>query len=269
MFMVLTYSLFWLELISFGVIALGILRLPMDSLPSWIQPLLTILGSWMASLSALIVTQACEGWAGVRRLFSQFFQFRLPLRWYLAALIPFGLGGAAVGLYRLFGGTGPGGASLTPALLAWLVVYNFLTGPTGEEPGWRGFVLPRLLQRYSPLKASLLMGLAWGFWHLPLWLTSGLALSDLLPYILFFLTGIIALSLLMVWVYRQTSPSLAPMVILHFAFNFSVQFIGPSGLGLGAQFPLFYWLSGLAALVAIIVWGAKGLSMPAAARPGE
>ena len=265
MFIGLTYGFFWLELILFGVIVMGVLRLSMDSLPAWLQPLLTIVGSWMASLSALIVTQACEGWTGVRRLFGKFFQFRLPLRWYLAALIPFGLAAAAVGFYRLSGGTGPGEASLTPALLAWLVVFNFISGPTGEEPGWRGFALPRLLQRYSPLKASLLMGLAWGFWHLPLWLTSGLAPSDLLVYILFFLMGIVSLSGLMVWVYRQTSHSLAPMVGLHFAFNFSLQLMGPSGLGLGAQFPLFYWLSGLTALAAIVVWGAKGLALPAAA----
>ena len=39
----------------------------------------------------------------------------------------------------------------------------------GEEPGWRGFALPRI-QRYRPLRGSLLLGALWGVWHLPLWL---------------------------------------------------------------------------------------------------
>ena len=44
-------------------------------------------------------------------------------------------------------------------------------GPLGEEAGWRGFLLPRLLKRFDPLLASVYLALIWGIWHLPLHFT--------------------------------------------------------------------------------------------------
>ena len=133
---------------------------------------------------------------------------------------------------------------------------NLLTGPTGEEPGWRGFALPRLLKRYSPFKASLILGLMWSFWHLGMWLiASGYTGTALLVYILAFTVTIVAVNLLMVWIYQHVPYSLAPMVVTHFIFNFGVGLVFPGALGLGAMLPLFGWLAGASVLVAAIVWG--------------
>jgi uncharacterized protein len=264
-FFVLTYAFFWLMLILFGIIT-GLLRVNTNTLPVWLMPLLTIIGSWMASLSAAIVTGVTEGRGAVRKLFGMFFKFRLPGRWYLAALIPFGLAIVAATLYRVLGGAPSGGVPLTFAFWAGLVGINFFTGATGEEPGWRGFALPRLLRRYTPLKAGLILGVLWSFWHLPLWLTSGLTPPDLFLYILYFNVGIISLTLLMVWIFCRTSYSLVPMVIIHFAFNASAQFISPTGLGIGPLLPLFGLMSGLLLLSALVVWGMGGLSARSAPR---
>jgi uncharacterized protein len=51
------------------------------------------------------------------------------------------------------------------------VAVFLLGGPLGEEPGWRGFVLPRLQPRFGPLGGTLLLGFLWGCWHLPEFLT--------------------------------------------------------------------------------------------------
>jgi uncharacterized protein len=260
MYFVFSYTFFWLLLISFFGIAVGLLKVDMASLPAWLIPLLTIIGSWMPSLAAAIVTGACEGRGGVRRLFVMFFQFHLPTRWYLAALVPVAIAFAAVVIYRVLGGEPSGGVSLSPAFWASLLVTSLLTGPTGEEPGWRGFALPRMLQRYSPLKAGLLLGLVWSFWHLPLWLTSGFTGNVLLLYILFFNIGIISLNLLMTWIFRNTTHSLVPMVIIHFTYNVSFTLISPQGLGLGSTLPLFGWMSVLCLVTVLIVWGAGGFS---------
>ena len=186
----------------------------------WTVWIVTILGSWMPSLSAAIVVRATQGPEAVAGLFARLVRFKLPARWYLASLIPLGVVALAVLGYRLSGGAPEGGAPLTFTVWFNLLVINLLTGPTGEEPGWRGFALPRLLERYSPLKAGLVLGLMWSFWHLGLWLVaSGYSGTTLLVYILEFTVTIVALNLLMVWIYQHVPDSLAPMVVTHFSLQ--------------------------------------------------
>jgi len=63
-------------------------------------------------------------------------------------------------------------ALLTPAVYGvnWS---TFLGGPVNEEPGWRGFALPRLQARFGPVVGSILLGTLWAGWHLPLFFIHG------------------------------------------------------------------------------------------------
>ncbi len=254
-FYLMSCIFFWTLLILFGVIVVGVLHVDVNAQP-WTVWIVTILGSWMPSLSAAIVVRATRGPDAVAGLFAGLVRFKLPARWYLASLIPFGVVALAVLGYRLTGGAPEGRTPLTFTLWFYLLVVNLLAGPTGEEPGWRGFALPQLLQRYSPLKAGLVLGLMWSFWHLMLWLvSSGFAGTDLLIYMLEFTVTIISLNLLMVWIYRHVPDSLVHMVVVHFVFNFGATLILPGALGLGARLPLFGWLAGAFGLVAVLVWG--------------
>jgi membrane protease YdiL (CAAX protease family) len=247
-------AFFWMLLILFGAIVAGALHVDVNAQP-WTVWIVTILGSWMPSLSAAIVVRATQGPEAVAGLFARLVCFKLPVRWYLASLIPLGAVALAVLGYRLSGGAPEGNTPLTFPIWFHLLVINLLTGPTGEEPGWRGFALPRLLERYSPLKAGLVLGLMWSFWHLMMWLVaSGYSGTTLLVYILEFTVTIVALNLLMVWIYQHVPDSLAPMVGTHFAFNFGAELVFPGALGLGTRLPLFGWLAGASVLVAVIVW---------------
>jgi membrane protease YdiL (CAAX protease family) len=248
-------AFFWMLLILFGAIVAGALHVDVNAQP-WTVWIVTILGSWMPSLSAAIVVRATQGPEAVAGLFARLVCFKLPVRWYLASLIPLGAVALAVLGYRLSGGAPEGNTPLTFPIWFHLLAINLLTGPTGEEPGWRGFALPRLLERYSPLKAGLVLGLMWSFWHLMMWLVaSGYSGTTLLVYILEFTVTIVALNLLMVWIYQHVPDSLAPMVVTHFVFNFGAELVFPGALGLGARLPLFGWLAGAFVLVAGIVWG--------------
>ena len=252
-FFVLSYAFFWLFL-ALTLAAIGLAGLKPDDLPAWALPAIRIIGAWMPSVAAALVVGVLEGGVGVRNLFGKFLQFRLPARWYLAALIPFGLAFVGAGLYRLLGGAPSGGVSLTPAFWVALVVTQLLAGPTGEEPGWRGFALPRLLAAYPPLRAGLWLGLAWNFWHLPLWLLTGFSGLDLLVYCVFFSIGIISLSLYMTWLFRRTDGSLVPMTMCHFAANAGFALVSAAGLGLGPDLPLMVVTFTLFLALAVVVW---------------
>ena len=254
-FYLMSCAFFWTLLILFGAVVVGAQHVDPNA-QAWTVWIVTIIGSWMPSLSAAIVVRATQGHDAVAALFARLVRFKLPAGWYLASLIPLGVVTLAVLGYRLSGGAPEGSTPLTFTVWFHLLVINPLAGPTGEEPGWRGFALPRLLERYSPLKAGLVLGLMWSFWHLMMWLVaSGYSGTTQLVYILEFTVTIVALNLLMIWIYQHVPDSLAPMVVAHFVFNFGVELVFPGALGLGARLPLFGWLAGAFVLVAGIVWG--------------
>jgi membrane protease YdiL (CAAX protease family) len=253
-FFILSYGLFWLFLALCAVVLLSLGFEP-ATLPSWLSPLLTILGAWTPTVAAVIVIGVLGGRAAIQQLLNGLVQFRLPIRWYLAALIPWGLAFVGAGIYRLGGGAASGGMSLSLGFWGGLFFFNLLSGPTGEEAGWRGYALPRLLRKYSPVSAGIILGIVWDFWHLPLWIISG----STLPYCLFFSIGIISLSVLMTWIFRKASTSLVPMIIIHFSYNVSLFLIGSQGMGLGPAFPLTAILATLCLLAVMIVWIAGGL----------
>jgi membrane protease YdiL (CAAX protease family) len=251
-YFVFSFVFFWL-FVTLCVIAFNILHLKPDTLPSWLMSLVTIIGSWMPTFAAVIAINTNEGSSGVSRLFRKFIRFKVPAKWYLAALIPFGLVLVAVGIYQAVGRI----ASAKPhSLLFWIgvIAVNFPSGPTGEEFGWRGFALPRLLKKYTPLKAGIILGVIWDFWHLPLRITSGYTSVNLLLYCLYFSIGIISLSVLMAWIFYRTPYSLVPMVIAHFSFNTGLYLFGPQGFGLVPTLPLFGPIAALFLVTVVIVW---------------
>jgi hypothetical protein len=211
-------AFFWMLIILFGAIVVGALRVAPPIQP-WMVWSVTLPGSWMPSLSAAIVIPSAKDPETVADLFAGVLRFKLPVRWCLTSLIPLGVISLAALTYRLSGGA------------------------SGKESDWRGFNLPRLLERYSPLKASLMFGLMWRLRHLGVWSVVASSYSEtMLPvYILEFTGMIVALNLLMVWIYQYVPDSLGPMVIAHFTSNISGTLVLPGALGLGARMPLFGW----------------------------
>lgn len=183
-------------------------------------PLLALFGPCVA---AIVVLYASRGRASVAQIGGKFYLSRALVPWgILAALLPLLL---LVPLWLLqkwcWGATGfeVSGFSLLSLVLAVLIV--------GEEIGWRGFLLPYLLQRYPPLTSSLIVGLVWAVWHLPNFL-----LPDYPHYglpLLAFVVMTLAFSVLFTWFYLNTAGSLVIAVIFHAALNlFSLVGVEPS-----------------------------------------
>lgn len=150
-----------------------------------------------------------------------------------------------------------------------LVVFLFFaitTGPLSEEFGWRGFVLPRLQMRYTPLAASLLVGLMWGFWHTgpDFWrlLLSGNLGAFLYP--LAITGGTLPLSILFAWIYNKTGSSLIGPMLCHGSFNSTLYLLtlvwaGRSAFWIGVELVVGLWL----VAVAVVILGKLGRSSPA------
>ncbi len=176
--------------------------------------LLQLLGNIVPSLVALLLTGVCGGRQAVKSLLGQLRLWRVGGRWYAAALllVP-GLTLVAIVLYRLFGGALP--AYQWIAVLPTFVI-SFISAGLGEELGWRGFALPRLQARYAPLPASLLLGIVWGMWHLPLLIATSKPLTPLfaLSFTVFVLI-MTAFSVLAAWIYNHTHGSLLLTVLFH------------------------------------------------------
>jgi membrane protease YdiL (CAAX protease family) len=180
------------------------------------------LGSFGPTIAALMIVGLTKGRKGLKELLARILIWKVPLFWYLfsffSTLIVILL---SLGIYRLAGNEVV--ATNDPSqwyLIVVIFLYVLFFSVAGEEIGWRGFLLPRLQQKYTALTASLIIGLIWGFWHLPLFLIPG-DFHVRIPFLLFVLQDV-ALSVLLTWLYNNTRKSLLLVHLFHAASNTTI-----------------------------------------------
>jgi membrane protease YdiL (CAAX protease family) len=167
------------------------------------------------------MTGITEGREGVGRLLRRLVLWRVGFWWYLFAFL--GIPAIMVlsviflpGVLASFQGL----AALAPLPSLVLFVYVFfLGGPLGEEPGWRGFALPRLQRRYGPLIGSLILAPLWAFWHLPIFWVPAWNYPPTILNIGMFVIAAIALTIVMTWVFNNTKGSVFIAVLVHATFD--------------------------------------------------
>lgn len=147
-------------------------------------------------------------------------RWRVAPVWYGVALLgPLALTLGSMALHVALGGQPPGLGALIGALPMVLIifVYMMIFVALGEEVGWRGYALPALQARYSALLSSVILGVMWVLWHLPLFfnpdtfygnLPFGLWLAYLLPF-----------TILITWVFNCTGGSVLLVMCFHAAMN--------------------------------------------------
>jgi membrane protease YdiL (CAAX protease family) len=138
--------------------------------------------AYSPTLSAIVLTAAFGRWAGLKRLFADVFRWRVGARWWLVSFLAFPAVWLAVAIVLHVSKHEPihWDVWFQKAPLLLLAGYIFTdTGGLGEETGWRGFALPRLLERFNPVAAGLIVGLFFGLWHIPGWFLSNLHFSEL------------------------------------------------------------------------------------------
>lgn len=205
----LGFAWFW------GCIALGYLH----TFRFWAL----LVGALAPALSALVVTGMAEGEPGVRELGRSLGKWRVGWPWYVVAFgLPVAEGLLAVGVATAFGVfqfTRISMEMLRASLPSLWIVYLFAAG---EELGWRGFALPRLLVGRSAIYASVLLGGMHALWHWPLILLPHQYMSDipLVPWT----ASVIAEALVFTWLARGTGGSVLLAAFFHGTVNIAMLF---------------------------------------------
>lgn len=251
-----TYAItwgFWLAAIVLGV--------SFDTALGAVLLLVGLVGPGAAGIGFAYLVYDERGWADfwsrVKRL------RRIGLWWFLVILlVPVGVTVVAAIADLFLGGPGvvwgEGIQEFGENPLAILPALFFATlPPILEELGWRGYALDRLQLDWSALTASVILGVVWAVWHLPLFFIEGSFQREVVgfatPGFWLFMIGIVALSVIFTWVYNHTARSIIGIIILHGWVNFVSETVEVAD-----QFYYPVWV--LLAVLVVAIWGAKTLT---------
>jgi membrane protease YdiL (CAAX protease family) len=191
---------------SWGLWALPLLGL----VPSSSMGVLARVGGFGPFVGALVALTASG--RSVREWLRSSLRVRIPARWYAYALVLPPLFAGIGGLVHVvvFGASIDLGAINPLWFYPVAVVVVFLVGGGQEELGWRGFAQPALQGRLSAATASLIVGVVWALWHVPLFFVPGSPQGDLpfVPYVV----AILASSVVLAWLYNASGSVLVPML---------------------------------------------------------
>ena len=248
-FFVLAYAISWLPAISYAITGSG--------------PVILSCGPTIAAIVVLALT---VGKPGVKALFRAIVKWRVPLRWWLVAILtPIGLSALATALNVATGAERPTSDDLAkwtniPALVLIILLVP-LIGGAWEEPGWRGYSLPELLKSRSALSASLVLGVLWSLWHIPVLAIGDQHWSDLVL--------VIPATVVITWVFLNALSSVLVVMVLHSLNNtvsgeyFSQWFEGSDSTRQS------WWLVVVWAIAAVLVVRFSGVFRNAATRSGS
>ena len=212
-----------------------------------------LIGVFAPALVALALTARNEGQPGVRALLARIGQWEVGARWYLFAVgFMVAVKLAAAFIHRAITGEWPPFGD-TPWVVRLAAILVSTWAQAGEEIGWRGYALPRLAGRLGLGPASVVLGVIWALWHLPLFFLpdSGTDSQSFPVYML----HVAAISVAMAWLYWRTSGSLLLVMVMHASVNNTTGVVSapvPAGAGPFA-------LSG-----SLMAWLTVGLSWAAA-----
>lgn len=201
-------------------------------------PLLFLPGVFAPGIVAIWLTWRAHGSSGVSALLSRLFHWRVGAGWYAFALGFMAAIELTTALVHraMTGSWPPFGTAAWYVILGGTVFSTITLGQSGEEVGWRGYALPRLAELCGLRLASLILGLVWALWHLPLFFVRG---ADTYGQSFFvWAMGVTALSVTFAWLYAKTDGSLLLTMLLHSAINQSIGIVAGALPGADDPFSL-------------------------------
>src|SRR5713101_870737 len=182
------------------------------------------------TFAAFITTALATGKSGVGKLFKSLTRWPSAPRWYAVVLIGIPALAVCQAVVSSVAGAGTVVEYLRPPPPAFgtrwyevalyivaALIGEMLGGPLSEEPGWRGYALPMLLKTWTPLAASFALGGIWAVWHLPLFFLPGVVQFH--ESFVLFAANVVALSILITWVFIHTEGNVFLAILMHLLFN--------------------------------------------------
>jgi uncharacterized protein len=200
------------------------------------------------SLSAIFLTWLAAGRLGLRDLSSRLLRAKIPLRWYAQLLIPPVLVLTLLLALKTFFSP-----VYTPNLFLMGVWFGVPAGLL-EEIGWTGFAFPKMSSQHNALGASILLGLLWGFWHLPVINYLGTATPHgayWFPFFLVFAFAMTAMRVLISWLYINTKSVLIAQ-LMHISSTSSLVIFSPPAVS-ARQEVIWYALYGITLWIAVLI----------------
>ena len=256
-----------------GIILMFLFTWPVDLSNSGLLPIhfpfiVYLFLGWGFVFASIIMSWLTLGKEGVVRLLKRYLQWRVGWKWYLFAFlmepvcivlgvfVNAALTGIApdfshVMAREIFGES----AKLWLFVLPFFLIDFFANG---EEIGWRGYVLPRLQSRYNALTSTLILGVLWGLWHLPKFLSHWNTVS-----FAWFMMHTMVFAVALTWLYNSTKGSLLLVTIMHASANTAGIFFPMSNTvsseNMGAYIT-YILLEVTVAIIVILVTGPERLS---------
>ena len=246
-YIVCTYLLFWFMVLGVGGISIFVLNAS-DYAMRWV----TTLCSWSPTIVLLLMLKKLKPDTSIGDFYKRAFKAKLNIKVFaVVALIIIGIFLFSVWILSVFEKKAISELlSFIPAALFGNILFTAIQGASGEESGWRGYLMPEMENRYGFIKGNLILGIVWSFWHLPLWFvsTNYIGLS-LLIYILSFIIGLTSFSII-IGVYMKKCNNLVLAFWMHFLFNFELTFFIGQDIYLLSSLAVLY---ALAATIFVVV----------------
>ncbi len=242
-FFLLTFAYSWIIWIPSVLDGIGI-KLPFDI--AGYSIVVVIIGAFAPLLAAITLVTREAGWKGTRTFLGQVFDFHFkPIYLLIALALPLLIHAISHYLALAFGldvaqTLFPAESPVAPIILAIpYFILMMIIGGGQEEFGWRGYAQQPLQEKMGVIPASLIIGVVWGLWHLPLWFMAG----DLHSAYSFFAFVIMttSISLMYAWLYNSGGKKLILVIIFH-AMNNTAAPLLPFLHGIVGKPETAYWL---------------------------
>jgi membrane protease YdiL (CAAX protease family) len=265
LYFAMTFALSWALFIPASIYYKGSIT-PTTAFNKPVFVLIQSLGAAMPSLTAIFLIRCFYGTETLKEVFKRYKIRKLGIKWYLYSIFLYPLLTCVSISVYLFGDGLP--FRLNPetslgimlnklgifviVILPVIYVSQIFTSPLLEELGWRGLALPLLQKKYNALTSSSIVGLAWGVWHLPL---AYLYHHDFTFLNVLLTVDMVAISIIMTWVFNSTKGSMLTALLFHASLTISIMV-----LDAGQPVWIAHSLAWVAALTLLFIYGPESLS---------